>query len=152
MAGQSLIPRIKQLITGAGKPGFSATTPNERSVILTLLPQPKAACSSESPPNYQQKNRFRDKKYQFIFAVNQETWLHLRDTEQVVIRAFFYLHTYLLNLFPAMKTFNVKDSTRVKTAFDVFSKRFQNNDIALIVSCNTVKFPGGSVPVFCPQS
>lgn len=51
-----------------------------------------------------------------------------------------------------MKTFNVKDSTRVKTAFDVFSKRFQNNDIALIASCNTVKFPGGSVPVFCPQS
>lgn len=152
MAGKSLIPRIKQLITGAGKPGFFATTPYERSVILTLLPQPKASCSSESPPNYQQKNRFRDRKYQFVFAVNKKTWLHLWDTEQVVIGAFFYLHTYLLNLFPALKAFNIKDSTSVKTAFDVFSNRFQNNDITLIASCSIVKFPGGSVPAFCPQS
>lgn len=49
-----------------------------------------------------------------------------------------------------MKTLNNKDSTRVKIAFDVFSNRIQNNDIALKASCSKVKFPSDSVSSFLP--
>lgn len=75
----------------------------------------------------------------------------LSDTEQVVIGAFFDLHTCLLNLFPGMKTHNIKNSTSVKIAFDMFSNRFQNSDIALIASFSKVKFPGDWVSSFLPS-
>lgn len=50
-----------------------------------------------------------------------------------------------------MKPLN-KDSTSVKIAFNVFSNRLQNKDIALIASCSKVRFPGDSVSSFLPRN
>lgn len=142
---------MKQLIREAGKPCSLITTP-------TLEVSHSHCCLSPKLPApfgvLQTTNRWiaLEKKQTNHFSLQWTRRLDytLSDTQQVVIDAFFNPCTFLLNFFPGTKALNSKDSTSVKTGFDVFSNRFQNNDIALIASCSKVKFPSDSVPSFLP--